>query len=518
ITPDLTVRIVRTRGERLGGDDWDAAVAAELRGRLPEGTDPRPVAERLRRGLAEADIATEPVTDAAGEPYRVTLERAALERAVAPLRARALAAVAEELAESGADAVLLAGGLCATPGRRAEIEDLPEARGLTVRCTSPELAVVRGLLALEDFGALRIGSGPAPHSSAAGFPAPDPTPPAFAEDPEPGFWRSAAEEPGAHAAHLAAADPEPRARHSPSGDPPPSADRADRASEAATPRNEPDPQPPPFRDTAGPGDPPTAGPVADGASGLSPDPGPGPEPEPEQPSYVPPPTGTTAPAADPRLRSVPVDQLQAIRRGDHLLVLWAWPETALSARVRWRREGTVTDGGPANGDLRCQRRVYEHDGGLDLPVGRGAVTLTVEALVPDPDVDCEGASSLRVAAEPPVVEYEPAVRRRLKGRVATVTFTSATDCELPGLRIVHGVGRYRPTSTAEGTVLHEVPPQRLPAGTPLTVEFPLPGTRGPSWLVCFPADGNSGTGTSLDASSDGDIDIRPTALHRLRVT
>lgn len=42
----------------------------------------------------------------------------------------------------------------------------------------------------------------------------------------------------------------------------------------------------------------------------------------------------------------------------------------------------------------------------------------------------------------------------------------------------------------------------------MTVEFPLPATRGPSWLVCFPAD----------AGAESGIDIRPTALHRLRVT
>ncbi|WP_143676125.1 hypothetical protein, partial [Streptomyces milbemycinicus] len=145
-------------------------------------------------------------------------------------------------------------------------------------------------------------------------------------------------------------------------------------------------------------------------------------------------------------------QLEAIRRDDHLLVLWAWPDSALTARVRWRREDVTTAGdGPRDGDIRCQRRVYEHDGGLDLPVGRGAVTLTVEALVPDPAVDTEGAASLRIPAEPPIVEYEPSLRRRLTGaRVATVTFTARTGCDLPALRIVHGLGRYRPTSTAEG--------------------------------------------------------------------
>lgn len=45
------------------------------------------------------------------------------------------------------------------------------------------------------------------------------------------------------------------------------------------------------------------------------------------------------------------------------------------------------------------------------------------------------------------------------------------------------------------------------------MEFPFPGAKGPSWLVCFPADG-----PDSDPDQEHDIDIRPTALHRLRVT
>ncbi|MGW7753873.1 Hsp70 family protein [Streptomyces violaceusniger] len=391
----------------------------------------------------------------------------------------ALTATARELAESAPDAVLLSGELYAMPAPRADIENLAEAQGLTVRCTTPELAVVRGLLLLEDFGLLRIATGPAP--ARAHFPPP-------LEDPEPQPWRPLPEDPEPQRAP-AESTPEKRAAYTA---PPPGRDEPPPArSGPATPTPESEPEP-----------------AAE----------PTPEPEPEQtPEPTPPPPPEPAPSATPALRSVPVTQLDAIRRDDHLLVLWAWPDSALTARVRWRREdATATGGGPRDGDIRCQRRVYEHDGGLDLPVGRGAVTLTVEALVPDATVDTEGAASLRIAAEPPIVEYEPSLRRRLTGaRVATVTFTARTGCDLPALRIVHGRGRYRPTSTAEGTVLHEVPAQRLPAGAPLTLEFPFPSTRGPSWLVCFPAEGPD---TGPDADHDHTIDIRPTALHRLRVT
>ncbi|MFF9012811.1 Hsp70 family protein [Streptomyces sp. NPDC014870] len=553
ISPDLTVRLVRAVSLPLGGAHWDEAVAAGLAEHLPTGVDPIPAAESLRRGLDGSDRAVEAFEDAAGVRHQVTLDRSDFERAVAPLRNRLFAALADQLAtaEPAVDTVLLAGGMCAEPGTRARIEELPAAQGLTVRCDRPELATVLGLLTLRDFGILRVVAGPAarPGRAEAGFAdwrdtyprvglghaegsSLDSEPDGAVADPEPRAGRRRAE------------DPEPGGRQngSPAGrgteqappTPPPSAttgrttggrsaaDTDERPSAAATyagplsppraeaPRTE---TPPPVPPAAEPPYPPPS------SSDSPPT-----EPRPAEPAtaattgspggsdpYDPPPTASAGSPLDPQTAfAVPVDQLQAIRRGDHLLVLWAWPVGALSARVRWRREGTVAGAGPGRGDDVCRRRVYEHDGGFDLDVGRGAVTVTVEALVAELGDGCEGASSLLVPPAPTLVSYEPIVRRRLTGRSASVTFTSETGCDLPGVRIVQSLGRFRPTSAAEGTVLHEVPAQRLPAGTPLTVEFPLPATRGPSWLVCFPADADAGTDTG--------IDIRPTALHRLRVT
>ncbi|MFJ9820640.1 Hsp70 family protein [Streptomyces sp. NPDC101151] len=603
ITPDLTVRVVRTRSHRLGGDDWDAALAARLARGLPDGVDPRRTAELLRRGLGDEDSVTADVSDPAGGQHRLTLDRADFEAAVAPLRAQTLAAVTAELTagDPAVDAVLLAGGLCAMPGRRAEIEELPAAQGLTVRCERPAPAVVQGLLRLQEFDVLRIVTGPAARSSPTydGYVFPEP---AALSDPDPRGWPPVPEDPdplgnrGDAAAGTAAgagvrtgtgatygsgpgSDPVSGADSLPGSSTRPGLGSLSGADTGATPGTDSSPGTGPLSGVGGtpgsvagpgsgsprgggavpgPGSRPESGPTR--GSGPSPTAVPGPRrpAEPSQPSQqyqpsrspqppsaeppsppsppTPPEPATSAPglsapgaarpapstrgvttsdspdaAPDPHtLLAVPVGELQAVRRGDHLLVLWAWPDGSLSARVRWRREGSTAGGGPREGDMICRRRVYEHDGGLDLAVGREAVTLTVEALVAASGVDCEGRSALLVPPQPPVVEYEPSVRRRVKGRMATVTFTSETGCELPGLRIVHGLGRFRPTSTAEGTVLHEVPAQRLPARTPLTVEFPLPATRGPSWLVCFPADG--------DAVADSGIDIRPTALHRLRVT
>ncbi|MCM1971810.1 Hsp70 family protein [Streptomyces sp. G1] len=581
VAPDLTVHVVRCLSLHLGGDDWDAAVAAELAGRLPDGVDPLGAAEVLRRALGDSDTVTEAVEDAEGGRHALTLDRSDFERAVTPLRERLLAAVAEQLgiAEPAVDTVLLAGGMGAEPGLRTGIEALPAAQGLTVRCDRPELAVVLGLLELRDFGVLRVVTGSAgrPPRAEAGYRGRD----SGYAGRDSGYPRTESGRPGGDTRYAAGpeyvdtlldpepagapTDPEPRTGRPPVEDPEPAPRQgggpagqedafAPSEPEAAVPQPHAEPPHAPYTESAhAPYDEPpyaepryaefpyaespAAGPASADAPGSPEEspppppsahhPGPDPHREPEPgPEPRPDPDSPASPRSDPYdltdedpprspvdpriLFAVPVGQLQAVRRGDHLLVLWAWPEGALSARVRWRREGNTAGAAAGAGDTVCRRRVYEHDGGFDLTVGNAAVTLTVEALVADLGEDCEGASSLLVPAAPTVVSYEPSVRRRLKGRVATVTFTSEDGCDLPGLRIVHSLGRFRPTSTAEGTVLHEVPAQRLSAATPLTVEFPLPATRGPSWLVCFPAHADAGT--------DLGIDIRPTALHRLRVT
>ncbi|MFF3785706.1 Hsp70 family protein [Streptomyces sp. NPDC001933] len=570
IAPDLTVHVVRAVSLRNGGDDWDAAIAAVLTGRLPDGADPLGAAETVRRALDTSDGVTVPLSmqGTTGERHALALDPAAAEGAVAPLRERALAAVRDQLAaaEPAVDTVLLAGGMCASPRMRAGIEALPAAGGMTVRCDRPDRAVALGLFALRDFGVLRVVAGPAagPGRPEAGYAGPgsgypyvgagnamdpepavtttDPEPRAgrtLPEDPEPGSWQggaSAAEDKdtggrGSTAPEAEAPgrpDPE-QSRPDPSYADPSYAEPAHAEPPRLQPPHAEPPRPRPSRPEPSYADP---GPCEPGHDEPPHIPAQGTNPAPESPSPpvsgpydttapTPAPTPTGSPIDPPAHFAIPVDQLQVVRRGDHLLVLWAWPDGALSARVRWRREGGGTGAAaPAEGDVVCRRRVYEHDGGFDLAVGREAVTLTVEALVAELSDGCEGASSLLVPAAPTVVAYEPSVRRRLRGRVASVSFTSETGCDLPALRIVHSLGRFRPTSTSEGTVLHEVPAQRLAAGTPLTVEFPLPATRGPSWLVCFPAseDTETGTDTGTGAGTDSGIDIRPAALHRLRVT
>ncbi|MBO1419065.1 hypothetical protein, partial [Streptomyces sp. FH025] len=195
-----------------------------------------------------------------------------------------------------------------------------------------------------------------------------------------------------------------------------------------------------------------------------------------------------------------------------LLVRWAWPDGCREAQVGWRLDGPVPTGVARAGELRCSHRGYHHDGGLTLPVGRGAVALTVWALAPHPADPLAKPATVELPAELPLVTYDVLVPRvrALTGRrgwTARLVLTAEAGCLLPPLQVVHGPGRTRPTRAGEGTVLHELPEQRLEAGAPLVLKLTVPATRGPSWLVCLPA-----------AAGDPTVDLRPIALHRLRVT
>ncbi|WP_329273013.1 Hsp70 family protein [Streptomyces sp. NBC_01451] len=521
---DRRVQLVETAEHPLGGLARDEAVARELLRQLPYDRVSPPLlraAEGLRLRLARAEEATDTVL-LEGTGHTVTFDRERLDAVLAPERARSRDALAQILEAARQrtgqwpSGLLLAGGVSATPGTA---EWFTDGLDLPVRSATPELAVVRGLALIQDFGLLRIESGPytrpashaaAPAGAWAGDGrAADPEPPLL--DPEP----------------AGADDPEPRSTPAP-----PSAGRFDGAT-ATGPGGSgaggsgaglrpasrtADGAPPPY--AAGPADVPPRGPESGGPEDRTAPAGANPPPEPDR-AYVPPPREAERPPAAPEKRratppggdlvGVPVTDLQAVRRDDHLLLLWEWPPGSLMAQVRWRLEDPgPSDGRLREGDVRCSRRVYEHDGGLDLVVGRGGVTLTVEAMVPGGEAGWEPPSSLEVASGLPVVRYEPALRRRLRGRVATVSFTSETNCRLPALHVVLGRGRYRPAHPADGTVVHEIPPQQIEAHSPLVVEFPFPCARtdrGDAWLVCFPAE-----------PAGGDIELRPAALHRLKVT
>lgn len=573
IAPDLTVHVVRALSLPLGGDAWDAAVAAELNGGLPEGADPLGAARTLRQGLDGSDVATGSVEDAVGEHHPLTLERTAFERAVGPLRERVLAAVAEQLttAEPAVDTVLLmrrdgrraraAGRDRGPPGRAGPFGALRPPRtgrraGAVVTAGLRRSARRQRIPRAVGAGRSRVReTGRRSPARGSRVPRPgrpcgltDPEPAVAATDPEPRTGRSRTEDPepgsrqgGASAVQDAgqtaeqagpgglrsAFEPvEPEEAGQPYAQPPhtgaPHAPHAEPGYADAPPAEPPYTEAPrPEAPYAGPppAEPSYAGPPEPGAAHTAapteaaepPSPGPGAAAPPGHGSPYDTTAGApTGSATEPRvLFAVPVDQLQFIRRGDHLLVLWAWPEGALSARVRWRREGGTAAAGPGDGDVvspapgvRARRRVrpgrgpgsrHPHRGGAGPGAPRGL--------------------RRRVLTARPRRTH----RRRVRaGRAPAVS--RAGSLRSPSPRRRAATCPVSASSTASAASAPPVPPREpsctrcprsgcLPAA-PMTVEFPLPATRGPSWLVCFPAD----------AGAESGIDIRPTALHRLRVT
>ncbi|MEV7215780.1 Hsp70 family protein [Kitasatospora cineracea] len=497
------VSVLETARHPLGGDHWDQRVEAELRRSLavadhaPDGVLLR-TAEHLRLALGTADHARRTIRWG-GTDRTVELDRQTLDTLVRPLREQSAAAVVELLdraQERGwepPDTVLLAGGLSAAPGTEETLERL----GLLVRSDAPQTAVASGLALAPTVGMLWVQEGPqttpshrTPRTPGAAAGA------AGAADPEP---------PGA-----GPVDPDPRPSEPPTEDPdPPTA--------VCPPTGaEPDAAPvPPGPDTpsAVPGPPAEPGP---GPGPAFPAPAAGPEEDAPIPEETTPPARDREPATPERPPPgaaeeypVPVGQLDGLRRDDHLLVRWAWPDAAQHAQVEWSLDGAPPAGIARSGELRCSRRGYHNDGGLTLPVGRGAVVVTVWALAPYPADPLAEPAVLDLPAQPPLVRYDVLVPRlrplaARRGWTARLVVSSAADCLLPPLLVVHGPGPARPTRAGEGTVLHELAGQRLAAGVPLTVKVAVPPTDGPSWLVCLaPAD---------------TVDLRPISLHRLRVT
>lgn len=398
------------------------------------------------------------------------------------------------------DTVLLAGGASRTPS----VGDALAGRlGLHVRMSQPELAVVRGLALSADFGLLFVtGLGGDPLS-------PPPPQPRATLSPEP------ASGPAASAGPLPRpADPLPRP-----ADPlprPSDPDRVPASSPADPPAADPLPRlAAPEEHGTVPDDPPQPAPGGPARSRPA-----APPPAPPPPPWRPRPATAAASGAGGarqapgkvpvggmpdggQLAGRPVERLRALRRGERLLLTWDWPAGSAETQVRWRSDA---DGPGKHGSARCSRRLFYHEGGFEIPIGRDGVTVTVEALGYGPEFDGAPPSALRVEPSLPAVVYDPDVRGHLKW-TATVTFTSQADCQLPQVFTVLGTGSYKPESTKDGEVVLVIPAQPLSAGKPTVVTFGLAPRRGTCWLVCLPADD--------DAVPS--VDLRPAALHRLKV-
>ncbi len=114
--------VLATAGDtRLGGDDLDAAVEAELVPGVPPRAANRRAAERLKRALTEREEAGADFDDGHGGRVRATLSRARLEALAAPILERTAECCRRAIADArrpAIDRVVLVGGMTRMPAVR----------------------------------------------------------------------------------------------------------------------------------------------------------------------------------------------------------------------------------------------------------------------------------------------------------------------------------------------------------------------------------------------------------------
>jgi hypothetical protein len=510
------VTIVRSASLPIGGRAWDAALARALLadrhdgGRWATEAPLTPAvlraAESIRIQLSEHDQATGTLP-APGGALMVKVDRERLMDATRHLLHQMVEFTRATVNDAAGDVdpaqtILLAGGASQMPAVPKALED---RLALRVRTHLPHLAVLNGLTLARDFGLLfTIGGqdGPAallrPHIT-----------PSRQRRPVP--WLSADDERNAD-------DPgglgqEPASAESLPAGPLPLADALIAHLQSA--RSGPetilaDPDPPPVREPAN-GTAMTSGAVTSDlvARDL---------------------VGSDMVTSDLVVRDIvasdmvtgdlmpplpnavglpstrrPVGSLDWLRRGERVLLTWAWPADSTHAVVRWQ----LTVEGTEQGSARCTLNDYKTGGGFELRVGRAGARVTVEAYSRASVPDGEPPSVVEIPAAEPTVSYLPVVvKRGWREWTVEMRFTSDAECSLPELLVVRGTGRYQPMSQLDGTVIRRVPPQTFSPGTMASVSFTIHKPQGICWLACLPDDPNDPAARPL----------RPASLHRLRVS
>jgi hypothetical protein len=518
------VTILRHASLPAGGRAWDAALARALLADRPDGGSwgtGRPLtpailraAESIRIQLSQRDQATG-ILPAPDGSLKVRVDRERLLAATRHLLDRMVEFTRATVSEAArhadpAQTILVAGGASQMPAVPTALED---GLHLEMRNHLPQLAVVNGLTLARDFGLLFTTGdqdGPAallrPHVTPSRQRRPVPR--------QPGGGERGTDD-------LAGLKQEPGPEPSPAG-PLPVADVFFTGPEV--PRRGPgtvlaDPEPPASADPAGT-------PLRAGQESLPPLPPPEEEPTAVR-SAVPPLTRgrvagdmATRDLTPPHIRhglsradteamprtSRPVGSLDGLRRGERVLLTWAWPDGSTEAVVRWQLDA----GGTERGTATCTRHDYMAGGGFELRVGRAGARVTVEAYSHAGVPEGEPPSVVEVPAAPPAVTYIPVVVKRGRREwTVEMRFSSDADWSLPALCVVHGTGSYQPASLQDGTPVYQVPPQHLSPGDETSFSFTIHKPRGTSWIVCLPVDPD-------DHLAAGPL--RPASRHRLRVS
>lgn len=239
-----------------------------------------------------------------------------------------------------------------------------------------------------------------------------------------------------------------------------------------------------------------------GSSGPPPS-GPAPAPDrtppPDRPSEAP--RMATQAHSAPR----PVAHLRALRREEHVVLTWVWPEGSWTAQVQW-----LLGSGPGAvpGAAEVSKHSYDSQGGFTIRAGVGPAAFAVAAQVPGAEPDGGGPAQIRLAGLPPAVRYSVSVQVRasLPRWLARITLDADRDCQTPEILVVLAGGRYVPTSPADGTVVFRIAPRMIHRMQPAVIEVPLTALPKPAWIACFPVPGGPAR-----------VDVFPVSLHRLKV-
>jgi hypothetical protein len=190
-----------------------------------------------------------------------------------------------------------------------------------------------------------------------------------------------------------------------------------------------------------------------------------------------------------------VSGLSAVRLGDDVRLRWDWPPGAGLARVAWWPRGQPGPAGHADGagcgqhDLRLRR--YIDDGGAQITVGRGPVTIGVRTVVRVGDVETESLSALIDVAGRRVEVGYSVVASGLRRRIV-VTFMPEQSCRLPPIVVVGRTDGVLPLTAAHGTIVATLAARDAVAGQPTVAHMPATWPD-PAGLACFVDPASSGS-------------------------
>jgi hypothetical protein len=185
----------------------------------------------------------------------------------------------------------------------------------------------------------------------------------------------------------------------------------------------------------------------------------------------------------------PVRHLQVTPFADYVTVSWEWPPATELAEVAWEIDG--------NEDcFLISRAEYRSAGGARVPLGRGACTVEVRAVIMVGDASF-AAPPARVVIDQVVdtaISYTVSAGVAVGpfgGRSKKVSFRSDAGCENVRVKVIASPGRVMPADAGAGIALLETSLTLRP-GAPVEHHVTVPRqVKRPYWVRCFVVGGRA---------------------------